>query len=301
MKGRQSRFGGTPEMGIGSIGSTPSFYQQDQDYWNKAQAEDQATQAQSSLINVMAAAETNLGKGLASIANGEALTRTKSQLTSAIQAVLQGTSSSSTTTGSSATGSTAPSSGTSASPSLPTPATGIGTVPLTTTTPLSTLGILSGEAFSIDDGTNITKYTSTGTDTVASLINAINSGPAFVTASLNASGHLTITGRNTKEIVTVQGTGNVATVLGFGTSNDSFTPTIPKTSSASTASNPAGASTTSSTSSSAGTSSSTSTSSKSTSSSSSAAVSSIAEELSSSAASILSASGVSGTLVDMLA
>jgi hypothetical protein len=280
-------------MAIGSIGSTPSFWQQDQSYWSNAHNESAAQSADASLINVMAEAETNLGKGLASIANGEALTRTKSQLTSAIQAVLQGTSGSSTTTSSSATGSTTSSSGTSSSAaSSPTPATGTGTVPLTTTTPLSTLGILPGGTFSIDDGTNITNYTSTGADTVASLISAINSGPAFVTASLNPSGHLTITARNTKDLVTVEGSGNDATALGFGTGNNSFTPKVPKTSSASTTSSPSSTSSTSS---------STSKSSKSTSSSSSTAVSSIGEEISSSAASILSASGVSGTLVDMLA
>jgi hypothetical protein len=277
-------------MGIGSIGSTPSFWQQDQSYWTDQQNESSAQSADASLINVMSEAETNLGKGLASIANGEALTRTKSQLTAAIQAVLNGSSSSSST---SSTGSTSSSStSSSSSTATPTPATGTGTVPLTTSTPLSTLGILPGDTFSIDDGTNITKYTSTGTDTVGNLISAINSGPAFVTASLNAGGNLTITARNTKEIVTVQGSGTTASVLGFGTNNQSFTPVEPKTSSASTASSSSSTSSTSN---------STSTSSKSTSSSSSTAVSSIGEEISSSAASILSASGVSGTLVDMLA
>lgn len=268
-----------------------SFYQQDLNYWQQAHAQSQAQSADDSLITVMQDAETNLGKGLASIANNEALTRTKSQLTALIQQVLSGSSSNSS---SSSTSSTSSSGTSSSSSSSPAPATGTSTVPVTANTPLSTLGILAGGTFSIDDGTNITQYTSTGTDTIGDLINAINSGPAFVVASLNANGHLTITSRDTKDIITVEGSGNDAAALGFGTGNNSFTPkagstpasTSPSTTSASTATSSSKMSSSSQSSSS---------------SSSSKAVSSIAEELSSSAAGILSASGVSGTLVDMLA
>jgi hypothetical protein len=53
-------------MSIGGIGSTPSFYQQDQSYWSTAQAEDSAQSAASSLISVMGQAEVNRAKGLAS-------------------------------------------------------------------------------------------------------------------------------------------------------------------------------------------------------------------------------------------
>ena len=270
-----------------------SFYQQDQNYWQQAQAQSAAQSADDSLITVMQNAETNLGKGLASIANNEALTRTKSQLTALIQQVLDGSSSGSTTNASSTTASA--SSTSSSSTASTTPATGTSTVPVTTSTPLSTLGVLPGGTFSIDDGTNITNYTSTGTDTIGSLITAINSGPAFVTASLNASGHLTITARSTKDIITVEGSGNDAAALGFGVGNNSFAPKKPAaTSAASTSASASGtsASTTASSGSSTGSSSKSST---------SASVSTIGEEISSSAASILSASGVSGTLVDMLA
>lgn len=272
-------------MSIQSI----SFYQQDQNYWQNAQAQSQAQSADAALINVMAQAETNLGKGLASIANGQALGRVNSELSAAVQAALN-PSGSSTSPSSSSTTSSATSSNSSSTSTTGAPAIGTGTVPLTTTTQLSTLGILPGGTFSVDDGTNITNYTSTGDDTVADLINAINSGPAFVTASISGGGHLVITGRNNTEIVTVQGSGNDAAALGFGTNNDSFIPTASKTSSApsSTASTSTAASTSAS-----------STTSKS--SSQSAAVSSVAQEITSSAASILSASGVSGTLVDMLA
>ena len=46
-------------MSIGSIGSTLSFYQQDQNYWSQVQNEDAATSADAALINVMGQAETN--------------------------------------------------------------------------------------------------------------------------------------------------------------------------------------------------------------------------------------------------
>jgi hypothetical protein len=281
-------------MGIGSIGSV-SFYQQDQNYWQQQQAQSQAQSADDSLINVMGQAEVNEAKGLASIANGTALNRVKSQLTAAIQQVLQGSSGNSTSSATGSTGSTAASStpSTASSNTSPTPAVGTGTVPLTTTTTLSSLGFLPGGTFSIDDGTNITKYTSTGDDTIANLINAINSGPAFVTASLNGSGKLTITARDNKETITVEGSGIDATALGFGINNNSFSPKAPA---ASTSASTAGTSAT--TSSTATSTASTTTTSKS---SSSRTVSSIDQEIASSAASILNASGVSGTLVDMLA
>ena len=267
-----------------------SFWQQDQNYWQQAQAQSQASTADDSLINVMGQAEVNLAKGLASIANGTALKRVKSELSAAVQSALQGASGSST---SSATGGTTAASSNSA-PASPTPATGTSTVPLTTTTSLSSLGILPGGTFSIDDGTNITQYTSTGTDSVADLINAINNGAAFVTASINGSGNLVITARNDKETITIGGSGNDAAALGFGTDNNSFMPKTPPASAA-------GSATTATPSSAASTTSTTASTGKSSSASASAAVSSFAQEMSSSAASILSASGVSGTLVDMLA
>jgi len=269
-----------------------SFYQQDLNYWQQAQAQSQAQSADAALINVMGQAEVNQAKGLASIANGTALKRVNSELTAAVQAALNPSSTLSSST--SSTTATTSASGTSSAPSTPTPATGTGTVPLTTSTPLSTLGILAGGTFSINDGTNITKYTSTGDDTVADLINAINSGPAFVTASINGNGRLVITARNTKDIVTVEGSGNDAAALGFGTGNNSFTPKTP-------ASNASSSSTTSSSSTAAASSTGTSSPTTSTGSSASTAVSTIGQEISSSAASILSASGVSGSLVDMLA
>lgn len=274
-------------MSINSV----SFYQQDQNYWQKAQAESQAQSANASLIDVMGQAEVNQAKGLASIANGTALNRVNSELTAAVQAALgQSSSSSSSTNGTGSSSSTSSASG--SSNSSPTPATAVGTVPMTTSTPLSTLGILPGGTFSVDAGQNITKYTSTGTDTVADLINALNSGPAFVTASIS-SGKLVITSRDTKDIITIQGSGNDAAMLGFGTNNNSAAPKTPASSKS--ASSTAASSSTGSTSTSSSSKSATS------SSSSKSAVSTIAQELSSSAASILSANGVSGTLVDMLA
>jgi len=249
-----------------------SFFQQNQNYWQQQQAWSQAQSADNALINVMGQAEVNQAKGLASIANGTALARVKSQLAAGIQSLLQGSNSSSTSS--------------STAPTSPQPATAVGTVPLTRGTSLSTLGFLPGGTFSVDAATNVTQYTSTGDDTVADLINAINSGPAFVTASINGSGKLVITSRDTKDIITIQGSGTDAVALGFGPNNDSFTATQPKP-----------AATTSSTT----TSTVKSSSSGNKSSGSGAAVASIRQETAGSAASILSASGVSGNLIDMLA
>ena len=240
----------------------------------------------------MAQAETNLGKGLASIANGAALKRVNSELSAAIQNVLQGSSSTSPSS-SSSSGATSASSSANSTQTSPTPATGTGTVPLTANATLSSLGILPGGTFSIDDGTNITKYTSTGDDTVSDLINAINSGPAFVVATINAKNNLVITARSPKDIITVEGSGNDSAYLGFGINNNSFTPVTPKAASGSAAATSSNASSSSS--------GSTSATSSTNPSSSSSTVLSAAQEMSSSAASILSASGVSGTLVDMLA
>ena len=59
-------------MSTGSIGSV-SFWQQDQNYWQNVQAENQASSANSALITSMGDAVTTKARGLASIANQEAL------------------------------------------------------------------------------------------------------------------------------------------------------------------------------------------------------------------------------------
>jgi hypothetical protein len=272
-------------MSVGSV----SLYQQDQNYWNQAQAQSQASSAQNSLINVIGAAMTDLSKGEASIANGIALKRVNSQLSAAVQAALGGSTSSatsSTATSSSASSSSAASKGA--------PATGVGTVPLSTGTSLATLGILPGGKISVTTGLTTTTYVSTGSDTVGDLINALNvnlSTNAQVTASLNGHGQLVITGRNDTAYVTVSGTGTDAAAIGFGVGHTTFKPTAPTPA----ASAPA----TSSASTSASAGSSTGKSSKSSKTSSTSA--SVATTSLSTAAGILSADGVSGSLVDMLA
>ncbi len=271
-------------MSVGSI----SLYQQDQNYWNQAQAESQVSSAQGSLINVIGAAMTDLSKGKASIANGIALKRVNSQLSAAVQAALGNSTSSSSTT-STAKSTTASAAST---PSKGAPAVAVGTVPLSTGTSLATLGILPGGKFSVTTGLTTTTYVSTGNDTVGDLINALNvnlSTNAQVTASLNGQGQLVVTGRNDTAYVTISGTGTDASVLGFGVGHTTFKPTAPTPAATAPAS--------SSTSTSASTASKSSTSSK-TSSNGSA---SNATTILSTAAGILSADGVSGSLVDMLA
>jgi hypothetical protein len=211
-------------MGIGSIGGIgggSSFWQDDQNHWNNVQAQNQTQAANTSLINTMGSLMVNQFKGLASIANQKALDRTNSQLKSVLQdaiAQVQGGTSSSGTSGSSAS-----------APTKPTKlaASGIGKVPLLANTSLATPGIVPTGSITVTAGKNTTTYTSTGTDTVRDLINAINNpniaANAQVTAALNASGHLVLTSKNTTDAISVGGlfAGNV----GFGTGNQTFSPT----------------------------------------------------------------------------
>ena len=221
-------------MSIGSIGSV-SFWQQDQNFWTQAQSSDQSTANSDAVISAMSSAMTSLSNGLASISNQEALTRTNNALTAAIQSELQqaqsggSTSSSSTnSTGSSSSGSSSSSSSSGSSTTAGSLATGTGTVPLTASTPLSTLRIPPNSAITVSDGNNTTTYTTTGTDTVTDLIGAINTnvyGNAQVTASLNSNGSLVLTGEYDSDNITVGGT--FASAIGFGTGNNQFSPTPP--------------------------------------------------------------------------
>jgi flagellar hook protein FlgE len=103
-------------------------------------------------------------------------------------------------------------------------ATGTGTQSaLSSTTTLASLGITSGETITVNDGTNTTSYTSTGSDTVGNLMTAINGGTAQVTASINSSGNLVLTGNNYTSSITVGGT--AASNIGFGAGENAFSPT----------------------------------------------------------------------------
>ena len=214
-----------------SIGSG-SFWQQDQNFWARSQQVTQAQALSSTVIDQMFGASTTLATGLASIANQTALDRVNTALTAAVQGALNSTSASSTA--SSSTSSTAspssPSSAASstAAPIVAAPATGTGTVPLTSGTPLLGLGFLTRGSFTVSDGTFTTTYQSTGTDTVGDLIGAINSGApgnAQARAWLNGSGDLVITSLNKFDTVTVGG--DYATALGFGSTNATFAPVTP--------------------------------------------------------------------------
>jgi hypothetical protein len=288
-------------MSVGGVGSSTSFWQQDQNYWSHAEAEDQVTTADNALITAMGSVMTNEARGLASVATQQALDRTNAQLKAALQSALQTVQGGSST--SSASASTAGA-----------PATGTGTIPLTLNTSLLTLGIPATGTITVSDGTNTTTYTSTGTDTVNDLIGALNTnayGNAQVTAALNPSGDLVITGKNDSDPVIVGGL--FASNVGFGNANDTFQPTAPSTpASASSSSSTSASSASSSTS---GSSSSSGTAVSTTSGSSSSGGSSTASSLSpaalfnssyalqtgSSAESLLSSNGLSGSLVNLLA
>jgi hypothetical protein len=213
-----------------SVGSG-SFWQQDQNFWARSQQITQAQTLSSTVIDQMFGASSTLTTGLASIANQTALTRVNTALTAAVQGALNPTSASSTapsSTSSSASSSSSSAASKAAAPVVSAPATGTGTVPLTSGTPLSGLGFLTRGNFTVSDGTFTTTYQSTGTDTIGDLISAINSGApgnAQVRAWLNASGDLVITSLNKFDTVTAGG--DYAVALGFGNTNATFAPVKP--------------------------------------------------------------------------
>jgi hypothetical protein len=284
-----------------SIGSSNSFWAQDQKFWSDAKANSAQVDATNSLISTMANIQANLSTGLSSIANQKAINRVNSQISSIVQQVLKNaqggsSTSSSSSSSSSASSSSAATSSTSAAATTATvvkaPATLTGKAILTSNTSLSSLGIYQGGTITVSASTRGTTYTSTGTDTVGDLINAINVDlptNAQVTAALNSSGRLVITSRNNKDSIAVVGSGTDAAAIGFAAKNNSAQPTAPS-------------STTSGTS----TGSSTSSSSSGTSTASSSAnlstefSKSLAQQRTTSAQGILTASGVKGTYLNLL-
>lgn len=216
-----------------SVGSG-TFWQQDQNFWARSQQVTQAQTLSSTVIDQMFGATTTLSTGLSSIANQNALDRVNTALSAAVQGALNPTSasptasSSSSSTASSASSSHSSAASSAAPPVVGAPATGTGTVPLTSGTPLLGLGFLTRGNFTVSDGTFTTTYQSTGTDTVGDLISAINSatpGNALVHAWLNGSGHLVIASQNKNDTVTAGG--DYAAALGFGSANATFAPTKP--------------------------------------------------------------------------
>jgi len=111
-------------------------------------------------------------------------------------------------------------------------ASGTGTVSLTSGTTLASLGISSGQTITINDGINsLFTYTSTGSDTVANLISAVNTANTGNTLDVSAalsggsSGNLVLTGTNGIASITVGGTTTADTAIGFGAGANSFQPT----------------------------------------------------------------------------
>jgi hypothetical protein len=231
--------------------------------------------ATDSLMSAMSSALESQGKGLASIANGEALDRTNSQISQAIENILDGTTGTSGTSSSSATGTYTPAKA----------ATGTGNKAVSVSTPLSTLGFLQGGSVYVSANGNTTTYTSTGSDTVGDLLAAINvnqPNSAQVKATLNSRGDIVLTSKNTTDQISVSGV--FASNIGFAVGNQTFKPTAANgTPPSTTTSSPADSSSTSSTS------------------SKSADVESAFTESAGAAASLLGDSGASGSLVNLLA
>ena len=197
-------------MSVSSIGS---FLQSASVSWATSQGS-----AIDTLGAGIAQAEANLGKGLASIANSQALTRTNNQISQIIQNVLTGK-----------TGNSSGSTGTSTTYKAAQPATGTGNKSVSVGTTLSTLGILSGGSIYISANGKTTAYTSTGSDTVGDLLSAINTNlpdNAQVTAKLNSKGDIVLTSKNTKDQISVDGV--FASNIGFAAGNQKFKPTPAK-------------------------------------------------------------------------
>jgi hypothetical protein len=224
--------------------SSLSFWQQNQNFWARAAQRSQSLASSAALMSVMSDAITNQVRGMASIANQTALDRTNTALSAALQSALQGangTSANSSSANSSGAASTA--SGTSTASGSPSdtgaisgPATGKGTVPLTSSTALQTFHIIKGGTFSVSDGIGSTVYTSSGHDTVGDVINAINNaspGHAQAFAWVDGNGKLNVAATDTSHTITIGGT--AAAPLGFGAGNTSFQPATNTTSTSTSA------------------------------------------------------------------
>ena len=213
--------------------SSLSFWQQNQNYWARAARRSQSLASSAALMSVMSDAITNQARGMAAIANQTALDRTNTALSAALQSALQGPNGTSAgSSGSSAASGSSSASGSSTASASPGdtgaisgPATGKGTVPLTSSTSLLTFHIIKGGTFSVSDGIGSTVYTSSGHDTVGDLINAINNaspGHAQAFAWVDGNGKLNIAATDTSHTITIGGT--AAAALGFSAGNTSFQP-----------------------------------------------------------------------------
>ncbi len=255
-------------MSVSNIGS---FLQSASVAWGTSQGS-----AIDELGSAMSQALATKSKGMAAIANGEALVRTNNQITQLIQNVLEGTTGTSGTGSNSSTGNYKPAQ----------PATGTGKVSVSVGTTLSSLGILKGGTVYVSAGGNTTTYSSTGSDTVGDLLSAINTNlpdTAQVKATLNSRGDIVLTSKNTTDQISVSGV--FASNIGFAVGNRTFKPTAASGTKPSTAS----------------TSSSASSSTKKTSIPANTSLQTALSANAGSAASVLAASGAAGSLVNMLA
>jgi flagellin-like hook-associated protein FlgL len=106
-------------------------------------------------------------------------------------------------------------------------ATGTGTIALTATTTLASLGVTTGDTITVGDGTSQTQYTVKAGDTVNSLVANLSNPPgaANVTASVQG-GRLQIQSTNATSTVTVSDSagGSDIAALGFASGNTTFPP-----------------------------------------------------------------------------
>jgi flagellar hook protein FlgE len=102
------------------------------------------------------------------------------------------------------------------------PATGTGTVnSLSTSTNLVGLGVASGDVITVNNGGSPLSYTVTGASTVQNLMTALSGANFNVTLN---GGALQVQSTNDTDTVTISDTTNSLANIGFGVTNQAFTP-----------------------------------------------------------------------------
>jgi flagellar hook protein FlgE len=91
----------------------------------------------------------------------------------------------------------------------------------TLTTLTGSTALTATDTYKVSDGTNTTTFTAVAGSTISDLMNAINTGPANVSATL-VGGQLVLTGTTPTASITASGTGVAS--IGFGAGNTSFPP-----------------------------------------------------------------------------
>jgi flagellin-like hook-associated protein FlgL len=117
--------------------------------------------------------------------------------------------------------------------------TGTNSTPFTTGSVIATTGgsttrLMAGDVVTVSDGTTTATYTAANNDTVQTFLNAVNNTANLkVTASLNASGQITLTATSTNNVIigaTLGGVGTLNGVTGLTAGTTTFAANAVRTS-----------------------------------------------------------------------